>query len=176
MTSPPKVLLVGMMGAGKSTVGAALSTRLGWPYLDNDVLLLRTTGRTAPELLAEQGSQALRSAESTVLTLLLGMPGPLIGAVPGGCVLDDTDRGRLHAAGCTVAWLRCSPAVLARRVGNGAGRARLGGDPAAGLAMLAAERDPLYAEVATCRLDVDLVPAGVVARQLAELVLDLPSN
>ena len=166
-----KVLLLGMMGAGKSTVGAALAGRLGWPYLDNDVLLRRSTGRTGPELLAERGSDGLRAAESSVLTLLLGMPGPLVGGLPGGVVLDPVDRARLVGAGCTVVWLRASPAVLARRVGSGAGRARLGDDPAAALRALAAERDPLYAEVATVQVDVEVLPAGAVARQLADLVL-----
>lgn len=168
MTS--KVLLLGMMGSGKTTVGTALAARLGWPYLDNDVLLARSTGQTAPELLAASGSAALRAAESGVLTLLLGMPGPLVGGVPGGCVLEEADRARLQSAGCPVVWLRSSPAVLARRVGSGAGRPRLGDDPAAALQALAAERDPLFAQVASYVVEADLQPAGSIAKQLAELV------
>ena len=73
---PDKILLVGMMGTGKSTVGAALATRLGCPYLDNDSLLERTAGMTAPELVAADGEQALQLAESRVLTVLLALPGP----------------------------------------------------------------------------------------------------
>lgn len=165
-----KVLLVGMMGSGKTAVGQALSSRLGWPYLDNDALLQRTSGRTAPELLAADGSEALRSAERSVLTLLLGMPGPLVAGVPGGSVLAQEDRERIRGAGCTVVWLRASPGVLARRVGAGEGRARLGADPAAALRGLAVDRDPFYAEVATVVVDADLQPAGAIAKHLAELL------
>lgn len=167
---PEKVLLLGMMGAGKTTVGTALGARLGWPYLDNDALLQRTTGMTAPELLAARGSPGLRAAESGVLTLLLGMPGPLVGGVPGGCVLDEGDRQRLQTCGYAVVWLRASVAVLTRRVGNGAGRPRLGDDPAAALTALAAIRDPLFAQVATHVVDVDSMPSGAVAKYIAELV------
>ncbi|MGB8652609.1 MAG: shikimate kinase, partial [Mycobacteriales bacterium] len=120
-----KVLLVGMMGSGKSTVGTALASRLGWPYLDNDSLLERTAGSTAREIEQSQGGEALRDAELRALTLMLGMPGPLVGGVAGGVVLDDGARERIKAAGALVVWLRTSVPVLARRVGNG-DRARLG--------------------------------------------------
>lgn len=165
-----KVLLVGMMGAGKSTVGAVLSTKLGWPYLDNDVLLERAAGATAPELLVQRGEPALRRAESQVLTLLLGMPGPLIGGVPGGVVLDESDRERLREASAHVVWLRASVGVLARRVGNGAGRAWLGEDPATELRRLALERNACYERVADQVVDVDALPVGAVARLVLEAI------
>ncbi len=150
-----RVLLVGMMGTGKTTVGRALSARTGWPYLDNDELLQRACGRTAPELLAAEGEPALRAAESAALTLVLGMPGPLISGVAGGVVLDPADRARLVAGDASVIWLRATVATLVHRVGSGAGRSWLGDDPASALARLAATRDPLYAEVADQVIDVD---------------------
>jgi shikimate kinase len=163
-----KVLLVGMMGSGKTTVGNALSSRLGWPYVDNDALLERTAGAAAPDLLASQGSDALRSAESRVLTLMLGMPGPMVGGIPGGVVLDDVDRTRLAACDAHVVWLRTSVAVLARRIGTGAGRARLGDDPAGALRRLAAERNALYEQVADQVIDTDTLPAGAIAKLVVE--------
>jgi shikimate kinase len=163
-----KVLLIGMMGAGKSTVGAALAARLGWPYLDNDALLERTAGNAAPEIVALHGEEALREAESRVLTLMLGMPGPMIAAVPGGVVLDQADRERLASSDAHVVWLRATVAVLARRVGTGAGRARLGSDPATELRRLASERNPYYDEVADQVVDVDALPAGAVAKLVAQ--------
>jgi shikimate kinase len=168
-----KVLLIGMMGAGKSSVGAALATRLGWPYVDNDSMLQRTSGSTAPQLVADGGEPALRAAESKVLTMMLALPGPLIGGVPGGVVLDETDRKRLGAAPCHVVWLRATPNVLARRVGSGEGRAWLGTDPAAALRRLAAERNGYYEQVADQVIDVDALAVGAVARAiLAELETD----
>lgn len=163
-----KVLLVGMMGAGKSTVGAALAARLGWPYVDNDALLERTEGSPAPDLLALGGSEALRAAESRVLTLMLGMPGPMVAGVPGGVVLDPTDRARLTTTGAHVVWLRASVAVLARRVGSGRGRARLGSRPDEALRVLAAERNAFYEQVADQVIDVDALAAGAVAKLVVE--------
>lgn len=165
---PDKVLLIGMMGAGKSTVGAALAARLGCPYLDNDSLLERTAGQTAPELLASGGTDALREAESRVLTVLLALPGPMVGGVPGGVVLDEADRKRLADSDSHVVWLRTSVQVLARRVGSGAGRARLGADPAGALRRLAAERNAFYEEVADQIIDTDTLRAGAIAKLVVE--------
>jgi shikimate kinase len=161
-----KVLLVGMMGSGKSAVGAALSTRLGWPYLDNDSLLERTAGDNAVNLLAQQGEEGLRIAESRVLTVMLALPGPVLCGIPGGVVLDADDRKRMIGSGSHIVWLRASPAVLARRVGNGAGRPKLGADPTGALRKLAAERNAFYEEVANQIVDVDALPVGVIAKEI----------
>ena len=161
-----RVLLVGMMGTGKTTVGHALSVRTGWPYLDNDGLLQEASGRTAPELLAAAGEAALRAAESSALTLVLARPGPWVAGVAGGVVLDPADRARLRGADAWVVWLRASVPVLAARVGSGAGRSWLGEDPVAALTRLAAVRDPLYAEVADQVLDVDTASPEQLAAQV----------
>jgi shikimate kinase len=165
-----KVLLVGLMGSGKTSVGSLLSTRLGWPYLDNDALLERTTGASAKQLLDSQGEAALRTAESQVLTLVLGMPGPMIGGVAGGVVLSEPDRARIVASKAHVVWLRATPNVLVRRIGNATLRPLLGDDPAAALRKLAAERNGFYAEIAAQVVDVDVLPVGAIAKAImAEL-------
>ena len=159
-----KVLLVGLAGAGTSTVGAALANRLGWPFVDADTMLLRTTGTSASELRASQGDEALRAAERRVLTLMLGMPGPMVGGLPSGIVDDETDRTRLTTSEAHVVWLRVSAGVLARRVAQAAGRAKQGADLAGSLKTLAAERDRLFAQVADQVVDTDALPAGAVAK------------
>ena len=161
-----RVLLIGMMATGKTTVGRAIAAQTGWPYIDNDDLVVRATGLTARDLLARDGEPALRAAESAVLTVLLEMPSPLVAGVPGGLVLDAGDRGRLRRGGHVV-WLRAQVATLAERVGPAADRPWLGDDTAAALARLSAERAPLYAEVATQVVDVD----GRSPDELAGLVL-----
>jgi shikimate kinase len=163
-----KVLLLGMMGSGKTSVGSALSNRLGWPYLDNDAMLERTSGRSAVDLIAAEGEQALRTAESKVLTFMLGMPAPMIAGVAGGVVLAEADRRRLKESSAYVVWLRASPKVLARRLGSGAGRPWLDGDPEAALRKLAADRNPFYEEVADQVIDVDALAVGVIAKQVVE--------
>ena len=165
-----KVLLVGLTGAGKSSVGAALSARLGWTYVDDDSLLERTAGSNAGDLLAARGEQALREAESRVLTVLLALPGPMVGGVPADVVLDEPDRSRLAAAPCMVVWLRVSPQVLSRRLGKGAGRAWPGADPVAVMRRLAAERNGFYAEVADHVIDVDALPVGAIAKLVAQVL------
>ncbi len=155
------------MGTGKTTVGRALAARTGWPYEDNDLLLQRLTGRSAPDLLAEQGEAALRAGERAVLDAVLALPPPLVAGVAGGVVVDPSDRRRVRDGGHVV-WLRARPETLARRVGAGAGRPWLGDDPLGVLQSLVAARAPLYAEVATQVLDVD----DRTAHELAEQVLD----
>ena len=163
-----KVLLIGMMGAGKSTVGAALATRLGWPYLDNDLLLERTSGATAAEVLAAGGEQGLRAAEARVLTVMLALPGSVIGGLAAGVVLDASDRARIITSPSHVVWLRATPAVLGRRIGTGSSRPFLGADPLPVLRRMAAERQTLYAEVAHQIVDVDTLPASAVASLIVE--------
>jgi shikimate kinase len=162
-----KLLLVGMMGSGKTSVGTALSTKLGWPYLDNDVLLERTAGASARALLESQGEDSLRVAESQVLTLLLGMPAPMIGSVAGGVVLDEKDRARIVQSSARVVWLRANPQALVRRV-SGTDRPLLGDDPVAALRRLAAERNGFFAEIADQVVDVDVIPVGQIAKLIIE--------
>lgn len=162
-----KVLLIGMMATGKTTVGRAVAARTGWPYIDNDDLVVRATGVTARDLLARDGEASLRAAESDVLTALLTRPAPLVAGVPGGVVLDPADRARLRDGGHVV-WLRATVSTLVERVGESSDRPWLGDDPAASLARLAAVRAPLYAEVAAQVVDVDdLTPADIAAAVLA---------
>jgi shikimate kinase len=159
-----KVLIVGLAGAGTSTVGAALATRLGWPYVDAETMLLRTTGRSASELRTSQGEDALRAAERRVLTLMLGMPGPMVGGLPSGIVDDERDRTRLTTSEAHVVWLRVSAGVLARRLAQAAGRVKQGTDLDGSLTALAAERDRLFEQVADQVVDTDAIPAGAVAK------------
>jgi shikimate kinase len=166
-----RVLLVGMMGAGKTTVGRALAARLGWPYLDNDELVERTTGRTAKELLGASVSE-LRKAESAALTEALREAPPLVATVPGGVVENASDRTRLRRGGFVI-WLRTRVPTLVERLGRDLDRPWLQPDPAAALHRLYAGRKPKYAEVAALVIDVDeLVPEDVVDRVVAELETD----
>ena len=170
---PVRVLLVGMMGAGKSTVGSELAKLTGWRYLDNDELLERAVGESARRVLDIKGTAALRRAESAALAEGLREEPPVIVSVAGGVVEDPTDRHRIRSGGFVV-WLRAPIAVLAARVGTGADRPWLQPDPEAALRMLYADREPLFGEVASIVVDVaDRTPAetaGTVLDQLASAV------
>jgi shikimate kinase len=148
---PCRIVLVGMMGSGKTSVGGALSRRTGWPFHDNDRLVHDATGRSAREI-ATDGEPALRSAESAALRLALARPEPAIVAVAAGAILDPVDRRELAAKGLVV-WLRADPAILAERARSGVHRPWLDEDPEGWMRIAAAAREPLYRDVATQIVD-----------------------
>lgn len=163
MTS--RVVLIGMMGVGKSTVGAALAARLGWPHLDTDEEIVRLGGSTISEIFATRGEAAFRAEEARVVAAATTSDGPLVVSVGGGAVLDPDNRQRMKRAGVVV-WLRAEAATLAAQVGSGAGRPLLGGDPLAAIGRLIAERRDLYAAAADVVVDVD----GHTAAAVAEII------
>jgi shikimate kinase len=166
---PARVLLIGMMGVGKTTVGRALAQVTGWRYLDNDELVRRATGTETADLFRTAGVAAMRKAEAAALTEALREPPPVIAGVAAGVVSDPADRARLRSGGFAV-WLRARIETLVRRVGQGEGRAWLQPDPEAALRRLHEGREPLYAEVATMVLDVDdITPEEAAARILKAL-------
>ena len=160
-----RVLLTGLMATGKTSVGLAIAAATGWPCLDNDVLLERSAGATAAELLAEHGEERLRAAEADVLTLLVSMPPPLVAGVAAGTVLDERNRERMRNGGHVV-WLRTPPEVLARRVMRQGGRPFLDDDPLATLRAMSAERAPLYEQTAHQILDADRMTPAQAAREV----------
>jgi shikimate kinase len=161
-----RVLLIGMMGSGKTTVGHALGRLLGWPYYDNDVLLARAVGKDTRQVQEQHGEAYLRRAESAALSIALSDAGPLVAGCAGGLVTDPLDRQRLRTGGFVV-WLRATIDTLADRV-EGTDRPWLGKDPRAALAELYAGRADLYESVASLVLDVDVLPPDVLAMHIAE--------
>ncbi|MGH3320644.1 MAG: shikimate kinase [Streptosporangiaceae bacterium] len=171
---PARVLLVGMMGSGKSSVGNALARATDWPFIDNDALVARATGIVTPELLHERGERALRAAESGALTEALKIAPPIIAGVAGGVVTGADDRDRLRDGGFVV-WLRARLETLVRRVGSGRGRPWLQGDPEGAMRRLYDGRESLYAEVAACVIDVDDATPEAVASRIVEQLREAPA-
>lgn len=164
-----RVVLVGMMGSGKSSVGAALAARTGWPFIDNDQLLERATGRTARQLLEREGERALRAAESDALRTAVRMPPPAIVATAAGTVMDAADRSVLDGGGFVV-WLRAPADVLAARAAGAAHRPWLAEDPVGWFRRVLRQRDRLYAEIADLEVDTTSMGADdTAARILAAL-------
>jgi shikimate kinase len=165
-------VLVGMMGAGKSTVARLLAEAFGCPALDTDEMVERRAGRTVAEMFADEGEEVFRAAESVAIGELGGVAGPMVASVGGGAVLSGANRAALRSVG-TVVWLRALPATLARRVGRGTGRPllrRAGGGPLEALAQIAEERKAFYEEVADLVVDVDGLSSRQVARELLTLL------
>lgn len=163
-----RILLVGMMGAGKTTVGQALAQRLGYPYLDSDEQVQRQSGQTVREIFESRGEAAFRALEKQALAQAVTSHGPVVVSVAGGAVLDPDNRRRMRQAGLVV-WLRARLQTLARRVGADQGhRPLLGEDPLAALTRLYQQRRPLYAQVADMVIDVDLLTSEQVVEQVLE--------
>lgn len=163
------VLLAGMMGSGKTTVGRLVAERLGVRYLDNDAEVRRATGRTVPQIAEAEGQAGVRAAEADYVRAVVSRPDRVVAGVPGGAVLDPELRALLRAGGFTV-WLRARPSTLAARVGSGAGRPWLEGDPERVLAAMDAERAGWYSEVASMVLDVDDLTAEQAAARVVAAV------
>jgi len=170
-----RVVLVGMMGAGKTAVGRRLAAHLSgrdsgaggsWAHLDTDVMVEAATGKSVAELFSTVGEDAFREEERRALAAALEATGPAVVSAGGGVVVTEANRDLLHRAGAVV-WLRARPETLARRVGAGSGRPLLGADPAGVLEELVARRAPLYEDVARYVVDVDGRSVGEVVDLVA---------
>jgi len=159
--------LVGMMGAGKSSVGARLAARLVWPFVDLDQAIEQTAGRSVAELFASEGEAGFRKREREAIEALAGTAAVV--ALGGGAAAQPGVAERLLATG-TLIYLRARPETLAARVGDDAARPLLAGlDPAARLAKirnLLAQREPCYLR-AQWVIDTDALPAEEVSLELA---------
>jgi shikimate kinase len=168
------VVLVGLMGSGKSTVGRLLAERLACDFVDTDDQVEQATGSTVNELFATHGEASFRRYELDSLTRSLARPTPAVIATGGGVVTTtDARRALRHAA--MVVWLRASPEALAERLDDDDTRPLLGGrDPRDVLHELHEHRASLYDEVAQVVVDVDQEEPARVADRVLEL-LGLPA-
>jgi shikimate kinase len=162
------IALVGMMGAGKSSVGRRLATRLGLPFIDADNEIEAAAGMTIPEIFAAHGEAAFRSGEARVIARLLET-GPQVLATGGGAVMNAETRAALRAKAVSI-WLKADFEVLLRRVKRRSDRPLLKtADPAATLRALMQERDPIYAEADLTIMSRETPHAAVVDDIVAEL-------
>lgn len=171
------VVLVGLMGSGKTTVGRRLAARMDRPFVDADEALEARAGRSIAEIFETDGEEAFRDLEAEVLAWLVAAPQPGVIASGGGVVLRPENRAILANDDVTVVWLDASPAFLASRVERKAHRPLLAGEasPLEVLERLHAERAPLYAEVADHVIGVEPFHEGEdkPKRALAERIADL---
>ncbi|MEU4425708.1 shikimate kinase [Actinoplanes sp. NPDC024001] len=161
----PVAVLVGVMGAGKSTIGAAVAATLGVPFADTDTIIEERAGKPIPEIFVDDGEAAFRELERDVVASSLRDFGGVL-ALGGGAILDDGTRKLLATQ--TVVYLSVELTDAIKRVGLGAGRPLLAINPRATLKYLLEQRRPLYLEVAahtvtTDGRDAEEITAEVVA-------------
>lgn len=164
------IVLVGLMGVGKTTVGRRLAARLGLPFVDSDVEIEEVSGYSIAEMFARFGEESFRDGERRVVTRLLG-GGPKVLATGGGVFINPRTRAAILER-ATAVWLDAEVGVLVERATRRNTRPLLaGGDAGAVMARLDAERRPIYAE-AHVHIRTEAVPHGravdaIIAQLLA---------
>ena len=165
------LVLVGLMGAGKTTVGQRCALLLDRAFVDTDQLVEANTRMGVASIFAEHGEQQFRVLERDAIADASASPEPLVIACGGGAVLDPENRRQLRDHGVVV-WLRASPAELGARVGADAGADRpllAGGPiPTATLERLSAQREPAYEAAAHVQVDTE----GRTVDEVADTVVE----
>lgn len=163
MTGPGilKIALVGLPGAGKTTVGRALATLRNVPFVDVDEEVERRAGCSIREVFAREGEPAFRDRERRAVAELVSK-GPSVIALGGGG-FDDAETRALLLASCTVVWLDLPADILIERLRGGTHRPLLDGDDAAGMLRRLAHRTRFYAEA---RLRVSAGTSEEMAAQI----------
>jgi shikimate kinase len=137
------IVLVGMMGAGKSTIGRRLSARLGMPFLDADVEIEAAAGMSIPDIFESRGEPDFRDGEARVIARLLDS-GPAVLATGGGAFMRKETRDRIRDKAISI-WLKADADIIMRRVKRRSDRPLLQtADPEATVGRLISEREPVY--------------------------------
>lgn len=169
------VILVGPMGAGKSTIGRLLAKELRLPFKDSDKEIEHRTGADIPWIFDVEGEQGFREREQAVIAELCDLAG-LVLATGGGAVLRPENRAALRQGG-RVVYLHASVEQQLDRTSRDRNRPLLrAADPGKVLSDLLAIRDPLYREIADVVVETDERPPRLVVQEILERLEALPSR
>ncbi len=172
MLSDDPIVLIGLMGTGKTSVGRRLAARLGRDLIDLDDAVTADTGRTPAQWIRADGEAAFRAVEVEALTAALAMRdrGATVIATGGGTPTTDAAREVLAGGEATVVWLDAASEVLAERVGHDPDRPLLGDDPLGALTRLAEERRSAYTAASAGGLHVDTGSAADADAVAVEII------
>jgi shikimate kinase len=162
------IVMVGMMGAGKSSIGKRLAARLGIPFADADAAIEEAAGMSIADMFEAHGEPSFRSGETRVIARLLEN-GPQVLATGGGSFVNPETRARIHEKGISV-WLKADVEVLLRRVKRRDNRPLLrNDDPAATLTDLLTAREPYYSQADLTVVSRD-VPHEIIVEEIVTLL------
>lgn len=149
------VVLLGLMGVGKTTVGRIVASRLGWPLRDSDTDILAATGHSARRIDEERGTAALHRIEAEHLIDALGSGIPSVVCAAASTIDDAACRAALAEPGLILVWLRAEPAAIVRSSRPDGHRRDLGPDRVGRLAEQAASRHPAFEALRPFTIDVE---------------------
>ena len=163
------IVLIGMMGVGKSSIGRRLGGRLGLPFVDADAEIEKAAGMSITDIFARHGEADFRSGEARVIARLLE-GGPQVLATGGGAVMSTDTRAAIKAKGVSI-WLSADLDVLMRRISKRKNERPMlqTADPAATLRQLLAEREPIYAQADITVQSREVPHDAIVAEILRDL-------
>ena len=150
---PRVVVLVGMMGSGKTTVGRRVAAKLGYKFIDTDDLVVARAGKSVRQVFEHDGEATFRAHEAQALAEALATTVDAVVAAAGGSVLSAENRTLLKNSSAVVLWLDADVPSLTERTARSPHRPLLDGDASARLTQLDTERRSLYTEVADERID-----------------------
>lgn len=162
----PRIILIGPMGAGKSTVAAAIGERLGLIHRDTDEIVIGESSRSISEIFLEDGEDAFRALEKIALRVALLEDETVLSLGGGACMNIDAESA-LRASGSFLVYLKISLFEVSARVGFNRDRPLLLGSPRAQWQKLMNERAPIYESLASYIVDVD----GKSAESIVDEVL-----
>jgi XRE family aerobic/anaerobic benzoate catabolism transcriptional regulator len=169
-TSTQRVALIGLRGAGKSTLGRIAAERIGWPFIELDQEIERAAGVSVTEVFALYGQEGYRRLEQSELRRLIGQPGPMLIATGGGIVAEPLTFD-LVLSSCFVIWLKASPEDHMQRVRDQGDLRPMRDDRTAmqELRAILLSREPLYAR-ARAIVDTNGLDAEAAAERLVEVI------
>jgi shikimate kinase len=164
------IVLLGLRGAGKSTVARELARRTGAEVVDLDREVVARAGKPIPRIFADEGEEKFRALETEALKSVLGKECVL--APGGGCVLRAENRDSIRRSGALVVYLKAKPETLAARVAGDEENERpplVPGGPLAEAKALLVAREPFYLELARVTVETDELTAAQVSERIVAL-------
>jgi shikimate kinase len=161
----PRIIVIGPMGAGKSTVASAISQRLALPHRDTDEIVVGESGRSISEIFLEDGEDAFRALEKIALRVALLEDETILSLGGGACMNKDAESA-LRASGAFIVYLKISLSEVSSRVGFNRDRPLLLGSPRAQWQTLMNERAPIYESLSSYTVDVDGKSAETIVDEI----------
>lgn len=163
------IVLIGLMGSGKTTVGRALAKRLNLVFRDSDEAVEKTAKTSVREIFENQGEDIFRKLESEALVDLCDTKSSIVLAVAGGAIISQSNRDLLQKNAQCIVWLDAPTPTLISRTGRGKHRPLLDGDPVGSLNKMRLDREPLYQQLATHRLVTQSLAIDEVVERIMSL-------